>query len=229
MIRRIAAVAALLMAAAGPAGATTLTLDTGKAVTMAPGASGTFRFSATNDAGAITADFLGWAMGFQVRPSGVTSGSLTIGSLSQSPVNPMPVGDLEFNQPLLLTLANTGTINGSTQFWAMSAASLDTLGTIAGSTSVNLGDLGITASPSADGVWNVYAVQQADPFAKTYWNNAVPADVQFGNLPQSAGNSSVLIGTITVTAVPEPSTMSLAGFAVVAAGWVARRRSRRAN
>lgn len=223
------AIVLLLAVLAAQAVATTLTLDTAKALQLQQSGSGMFTFSATNDAGTITENFLGWTIGFQIRPSGVTTGSLTVGVLTASVVNPMPVGSLEFTQPSLFTFANSGTINGSTQFYSMSLNSTDTLGTLAGLTSYNLGNLGLTASANAEGTWNVYVVQQADPFAKTYWTDAAPADVQFGNLPQSGGNSSILVGTVTVAAVPEPSTLSLAGVALMALGRISRRWLRRSG
>jgi hypothetical protein len=214
------AVALCLLALVATASATTLTLDTGKSLTLLQGGSGLFTFSASNDAGDITNNFFGWNIGFQVLPSGVTSGSLNVEELFQPSVNPAVAGDLEFIQPdQVLLLANSASINGSTNFRSMSINSLDTLATLQGSTSYNLGNVSFSATLDAAGTWNVYAVQQADPFAKTFWTNGSLADVQFGNLPQSAGDSSVLIGTISVTAVPEPSSLLLAGSAIVAAGW----------
>lgn len=229
MIRRLSIAvlaAAMLTTFSSPSPASTLTLDTGKSVTLLQGTSGTFTFSATNDAGAITDDFLGWAIGFQVLPSGSTSGLITVGALSSPAVNPMPIGTVQLIQPGLFPLANSASLNGSPNFYAMGMTSEDTLGSLAEFTSYNLANVALSASGDAVGTWNVYAVQQAGAFIKTFWNNAATADVTFGNLPQS-GNSSILIGTVTVTAVPEPSTISLAGFALVAAGWAARRRSRR--
>lgn len=221
--RKFAYLLALVLFFGGvvPGSATTLTVDTGKSLELQPGGTGLFTFSATNDAGAISEDFLGWTMGFQVLPSGVTSGSLTVGELFNAATNPAVLGvEVEITQPnQIFVLANSGTINGSTGFRSMTINSLDTLATLQGSTSYNLGDLTFTASPDAAGTWNVYAVQQADPFAKTYWTDAALADGQFGNLPQSGGNSSVLVGTISVNAVPEPSSLMLAASAIVASGW----------
>lgn len=220
-----ATLAALVMA--GPAGATTISLDTGKSLSVSPGASGTFTFSATNDAGAITSDFLGWTMGIQLLPSGTTVGTMTIGALAQSLTNPMPTGVVDISQPALQTLALSGTINGLTEYYLIGMAATEVLGSLSGNTSYNLGDLTVNASANAQGTWNVYAVQQGGSFYKTYWTNSTLTDVDFGNLvrgPQGT-NNSILIGT--VTAVPEPSTIALLGMSMAIAGWYAWRTRRK--
>lgn len=230
MVRKLRHRAAWLIAAlvavmlVGPAVATTITLDTGKSATINQGATGTFSLSATNDAGAITDNFLGWTLGIQVLPaSGTNVGTMTPVSLTQPLSNPMPVGTLDVINPLLSTLALSATINGSTQYFLTAAATTDTLGTLAGSTTYNLGNLGITASANAAGTWNVYAVQQSGANYRSYWTDGSANDVQFGNLPNT-GNSSILIGT--VTAVPEPSTVVLLGMSLASAGWYAWRTRR---
>jgi hypothetical protein len=217
-----ATLAAVLMAGSGHA--TVLSLDTGKSVTIQQSGSATFTFSATNDAGAITDNFLGWTIGFQVVPLGTTAGSLTVGSLSQPLTNPMPAGSLDFTQPILATLANSGTINGLTQYYAMGVSSNDVLQTVNSLTSYNLGSVGFTASPTASGTWAVYAVQQSGALARSYWTDGVFSDSNFGNLPNT-GNLSVQIGTIT--AVPEPSTIALLGMSMASAGWYAWRTRRK--
>ena len=47
------------------------------------------------------------------------------------------------------------------------------------------------------------------------------------SLPASGPANSIVVGPVTVTAVPESSTISRAGFALVATGYAARRRIRR--
>jgi hypothetical protein len=218
----VVAVALCLLALVATASATTLTLDTGKSLTLFQGGSGLFTFSATNDAGDISEVYLGWNIGFQVLPSGVTGGSLIVGELFQPAINPAVAGELEFIQPdQVLLLSGSAVINGSDSFRSMSINSTDTLATLQGSTSYNLGSLSFSATPDAVGTWNVYAVQQGPGFEKTYSTlfNEGFSDAYFGNLLPSAGNSSVLIGTISVTAVPEPSSLVLAGSALMAAGW----------
>jgi hypothetical protein len=204
--------------------ATNLTLDVGKTATVQQGASGTFTFSATNDAGAIT-DFLGWTLGIQVQPAGTTSGTLSIGSLLVPTSNPILTGTLgsniDFTAPTPATLANSGTINGSTQFTFFGMSANDELRTVNASETYNLGSLTFNASPTASGTWNVYAVQQQGAIAwKSYWTNGDLTDAPFANpiwQPSPVGNTSVLIGTIT--AVPEPSSLALLAAAVASAGW----------
>jgi hypothetical protein len=204
--------------------ATNLTLDVGKTATVQQGSSGTFTFSATNDAGAIT-NFLGWTLGIQVQPAGTTSGTLSIGSLLLPTSNPILTGTLgsniDFTAPTLGTLTNSGTINGSTQFTFFGMSANDEARTVNSSASYNLGSVSFNASPNASGTWNVYAVQQQGAIAwKSYWTDDTLTDAPFANpiwQPAPSGNTSVLVGTIT--AVPEPSSLALLAAAVASAGW----------
>lgn len=205
--------------------ATTLTLDTGKSVSLSPGGFGSFTFTVTNDAGALTEDFLGWVIGVQILPVGGTIGSLTIGGLSQPGTNPLPAGAVELTQPTLSLLANSATINGSDQYYLTS--SVATIGgfvnTVDSNASYNLGVLSVTASVDALGTWNVYAVQQGGSFYKTYWTDGGLTDLDFGNFPRGANgsNTSLLLGSLSV--VPEPSGLALAGTALAGVAWAARR------
>lgn len=205
--------------------ATTLTLDTGKSLGLAPGGSGTFTFTTTNDAGAITENFLAWTIGIQVLPAGSPVGTLTIGALSQPGTNPLPAGEVDLTQPTLATLAGGATINGTSQYYLTNASATGFLNTVDSNGFYNLGALSLSASGDAQGTWNVYAVQQGGSFYKTYWTDAALDDVDFGNLPRgsSGSNTSLLIGTVTVSAVPEPVAFALAGTGVVCAIWGARR------
>jgi hypothetical protein len=215
---------------AGPAHAATITLGTSSSLTLQQGASGTFTFTAANDAGAIT-NFLGWTLGIQVLPAGTTSGSISIGSLLVPSANPILSGTLggniDFTAPTVGTLANSGTINGSTQFTFFGMSANDEFRTVNASTTYNLAALSFLASPTASGTWNVYAVQQQGPTAwKSYWTDENLTDTPFGNWPSSpVGNTAVLVGTIT--AVPEPSTIALLGMSVASAGWYAWRSRRK--
>jgi hypothetical protein len=215
-----------LSALIAPVSATTLTLDTGKSLQLQPGSSDNFTFSATNDEGAIT-NLLGWAIGFQVVPIGTPTGSLTVGLLTKPAVDPMPAGEVDFGQPALGILANSATENGSPNFWGIAAAALDDIQVVDSSTSYNLGSVNFTlsANATAGDSWGIYAVQQPSTFIKSYWSDDAFNPIGFGNwetLPNPVG--SVQIGTIS--AVPEPGSLVLAGSALAAAGWYGARKRR---
>ncbi len=222
---RAAVAAVVICLSAGPAQATTIYLDTSKLLNLSQGASGNMTFSFTNDDGDITSNFLAWTLGLQVLPSGSVSGNITLGTLSQSVFNPMPIGAFpDTIQPTLLTLAGGATINGSTRFYQIGMQTTVALGTLLSSTSYEMGTLGFTASAGALGTWNVYAVQQGGSSYQSFWTNGALTDTDFGNLPRGAGNSSLLLGTITV--VPEPGSLALAalGLGIVVCSAHARRR-----
>lgn len=197
----------LLLSVFPSAEATTLSLDTGKSLNLQPNASGNFTLSFTNSTGDITSNFLAWTMGIQVQPVGSVSGIVTPGTLAHSVENPMPIGAFpDIIQPTLLTLANSATINGSTNFYQIGMQTTVALGTVLSGTSYNMGTLSFTASSGAAGTWNVYAVQQGGVSYQTFWTNGSLNDIDFGNLPRSAGNSSLLLGTITVAPLNPPAT-----------------------
>jgi len=229
----------VLFGVTATATATTLSLDTGKSLNLEPGGSGVFTFSMTNDEGTLEESFVAWAMGLQVVPVGSVSGTMFFGSgpgaksvnaplgteftgaLAQPSTNPMPFGDVEVTDPFVAQLASGASINGSTTYTLLNITALEFLGTVNSLASYNLGSLTLSASPDAAGTWAVYAVQQGASFYKTHWTNADLEDIDFGNFPRglSGSNTSLQIGTISVTAVPEPSGLMLAGSAIVAAGW----------
>jgi hypothetical protein len=231
MCRRLcAALLAGLLIYLGPsAPAATLNLDTGKSLTLVQGASDTFTFSFTNTGGGLTEDFLGWILGIQVLPAGGNAGSLMLGTLSQAAINPMPAGSIDITQPTLSTLAGGASINGTAQFYQIGTTLTEPPGgTILSLESYNMGDLGITASGDALGTWNVYAVQQGGANYQSYWTDVTSiTDIDFANLPRIDGNSSRLIGTVTITAVPEPGTLGLLAAAALSAIVIHRRRARR--
>jgi hypothetical protein len=219
----------LVLFASLPAFATSIiNLGTGISETVAPGTSGSFTFTLSNVGTSATPDnFIGWVLGVQLVPRVGNTGSLTVGSLSGGATNPMPFGDLDITQPVLSTLGNSATINGSTQYYFMGINTLDSLGTVAVGQTYEMGSLGLTASGDASGIWDVYTVQQNSPLFKTYFFDGGATEQPFGNLPWvGGGNYSLKLGE--VAAVPEPSTLAMLGFAGLGAGGYAwRRRGRR--
>jgi hypothetical protein len=242
MFRRpltLAAIAIMSACMAVPATATTLTLVTGNTTSMLPGTSGSMTLSMANDAGNVT-NFNGWVLGVQFLPAAGTTGTVSLTGLlaptsnaavTNNPAAPVYDPDLELfdvnSDPLF--------INGSNLFTSLSITSAlsSNTQTIAGSSTVNLGIITFTASADAAGTWNIFAINpNADDGERSYWYTNGLNSNSYGNLLLPASGqpaASILLGTVTVQAVPEPSTISLAGFAVAAAGWTAFRRSRRSR
>lgn len=230
---RLACLALVVAFAATPASATTLSVDTGKSLTLQPGTSGTLTLSITNDAGAITNNFAGWVLGLQLVPAVSTTGSIGYGTLANAAVNPAiprSGSDIEASNESAAFPAGT-TINGLNSFQSLAIANLVDATTLLGSTSYNLGDLQITSSGDASGVWNVFAINlpSADG-TKSYWFDAAFGENNYGNIavPTTGNTTSVLLGTVTVTAVPEPGSLALAAFGAggVLAAMARRRRVR---
>lgn len=214
-----------LLAALGstPAEATTLSLDTGKAVSLAPGGSADFVLSFSNvDAGDVTADFFGWVLGLQVLPSAGAGGTVTIGTLAPASTNSIfaVVGVDDISQPDALTLAGGALLNGTSAFSGMSMLGSAPATAVSGA-SYNLGSLGLTAAANASGTWNVFAVQQASPNMQSYYFNGEISEVDFGNLLRTGGNSALLLGTVTV--VPEPAIPGAIVMLAATALWWRRR------
>jgi hypothetical protein len=223
----------------------TLSLDTGNSLELQPGGSGTFTFSATTGAEEID-DFVFWAIGFQVVPSGSVSGTLSIGvppgalpitspvgtefngALTNPLVNPIlnEVTGFDFAQPKVSTLSSSGVINGLTTYVGMAGTATDDIPLLSPTTTYGVGSVSFSASADAQGSWTVYAVQQQGGSLKTYWIDAFNQDRPFENIPfASGGNYAIPIGTISV--VPEPSGLVLAASAILAAAGFEWRRTRR--
>jgi hypothetical protein len=225
----VVAVGLLLFAALPAVAESVLNLTTGQQWSMDPDSTESIVFTMANDGTtAAPDDFIGWVLGLQFVPRSGTSGSLTVGSLSGGPNNPMPVGTLDITQPSLLPLGSGAVINGLTNYYFMAMSTLDTFGTVAVGQTYDMGSLQLTSSADALGTWDVYTVQQNSPLFKTYWFDGSVLEQPFGNLPWvGGGNQSLALGTVEV--VPEPSSLALLGLAGLGAGGYAwRRRGRKA-
>lgn len=237
----LAVAGGLVLLAALPAFATSiLDLKTDSSLSMQPGTSDAITFRMTNSGTTAAPDnFIGWVLGLQFIPRAGNTGTLTVGSLAQGVINPMPGpangvdgSTIQITQPAFSTLGSSASINGSPNYWFMGINSLSELGTVAVGQTYEMGKLSLTASANALGTWDVYTVQQNSPLFRSYWFDGSAVESQFGNIPWSVGgvgqgNYSLKLGEVAV--VPEPGTLAFLGMAGLGAGGYAlRRRSRKA-
>jgi hypothetical protein len=217
----------MMLASAG-----TLTLDTGISLQLSENGSGAFPFSVTSGATPLVDEFATWVVSFQVIPNGLVSGTLSIGSgAGAKPIDSpfptefqgltlaannsifTPATGSSFAQPSVQILASSGTINGLGTYIGMSADAVDDYPVIAANTSYGLGDLTFSVVGGTPGdSWTVYAIQQQGANLRSYWFDDLGNDRPYENIPfTSGGNYSIPLGTISV--VPEPSSLVLAGSA----------------
>lgn len=216
--------AAIAVVAATEASATTLNLDTGKAVSIAPGTTGSITFSVTNVDSVSEPDFIDWQLGVQIIPTGGNVGTISFGTLGPAASDQVPGGSLSITQPTDASLTNP--INGTRDYKRLYIETTDAPSTLLPGNSYNLGTLSLSASADAAGSWDVYAVQE-NSTKRSYWETQTVFQQSFGNLLTGGGDVALRIGTITV--VPEPSTAGMLVVALGAAGLVVRnRRSRKA-
>jgi len=223
----------------------TLSLDIGKNVELQPAGSGTFTFSATTGNEAPE-DFIAWSIAFQVVPSGSVTGSLSVGvppnalpitssvgtefsgSLTNPVVNPIlnDTSGADLSQPRMYLLGSSAVINSLTTYIGMGGTITEDYPTLSPTTSYGIASVGFSVSGGVPGdTWTVYAVQQqGSTLLKTYWIGD-NGDEPFQNIPfASGGNYAIAVGSISV--VPEPSTLLLAGPAIIAGGWYLSRKRR---
>ena len=201
-----------------PAPATPITIDTGKAVSMSPGANSVVLLSATNaNAGTSVTNFNGWTLGLQLLAQAGATGTVTMTGISNPAVNPaLTVPDTETFSNALLTTAT----NGTTAYKYVGISNVDaTTTTFALGQSLNLASLAVSSSSTASGVWNLYAVNQSP--SQSAWLDVTGLGTDYGNLPAING-TSLLLGTVSV--IPEPGPMLLAGLAGIAVCSVCGRR-----
>ena len=198
--------------------ATPISIDTGKSVSMSPGANSVVLLSATNaNAGTSVTNFNGWTLGLQLLAQAGATGTVTMTGISNPAVNPaLTVPDTETFSNALLTTAT----NGTTAYKYVGISNVDaTTTTFALGQSLNLASLAVSSSSTASGVWNLYAVNQSS--SQSAWLDDTGLGTDYGNLPAING-TSLLLGTVSV--IPEPGPMLLAGLAGIAVCSVCGRR-----
>ena len=204
--------------------ATPINLDTGISLDVDPGTTGTATLSAKNfNNGTPVTNWNAWTVALQLLPEPGATGTMTISSIL------LPLTDDSLSDPDAGTfdpngvLSGTGS-NGTTTYTAIGFANNSSADTNWSSgQAYNLADLTFTASGDAQGTWTLYAVNQASTV--TNWFDDLGNPTTFGNTPASAG-SSLVLGTIT--AVPEPGSLTLA-LAAGTVGLITLRRRRRAS
>jgi|688.fasta_scaffold150647_3 hypothetical protein len=204
--------------------ATPINIDTGKVLSMGAGANSSLVLSATNtNSGTSVTNFNGWTLGLQLLPQGGATGTVTMTGITNPATNQaltVPDTPTFFNSTL-----NTAT-NGTTAYKYVGISNVDnTTTTFALGQSLNLANLAVTSSAGAAGTWNLYAVNQSP--SQSAWLDVTGLGTDYGNLPATNG-TSVLVGTVTV--VPEPGSLLLAGLSGVAlCAAFGRRQSMRAS
>ena len=189
--------------------ATPINIDTGNLLSMSPGANSSLVLSATNaNAGSSVTTFNGWTLGLQLLPQGGATGTLTMTGISNPTTNSaLTVPD---TPTFINSTLNTAT-NGTTAYKYVGISNVDaTTTTFALGQSLNLMSLAMSSSAGAAGTWNLYAVNQSP--SQSAWLDVTGLGTDYGNVPATNG-TSLLVGTVTV--VPEPGSMVLAGLAGV--------------
>lgn len=228
-VRRLTAFVAL-GALCAPALATPINLNTDLALSVNPGSTGVWTLSATNqDNGSIANGWNAFAVAFQVVPDAGATGTVTLQSAVNPLVNPsIPSGSA--GQPFVGQGTFPQPINGTRDFTPVVLGYNGTsFTTWASGQTYNLATITFSASANASGTWRVYASNPEDNFVdlpQTTWNLPNANDVFFGNVPFVSGQTStVQLGTIS--AVPEPRALALAGSAAALVGGYSVCRSRR--
>jgi len=204
--------------------ATPINLDTGISLDVEPGTTGTATLSATNfNGGSTVTNWNAWTVALQLLPNPGATGTMTISGIS------LPATNGSLANPDAGTFDPSGVLfepaNGETAYTAIGFANNTNANTTwASGQQYNLAGISFTASGDASGSWTLYAVNQSDIdfFSTTNYFNSVATPFPFGNVPATNG-SSLTLGTIT--AVPEPASMTLA-LAAGTVGLVTLRRRR---
>jgi hypothetical protein len=167
----------------------------------------------------VPAEAFGWSLGLRVVPLGGATGTVTIDQASivyapdplfTDPFTALP--GVTPNQPA----AGDVTVFGSND---------DFDGVLVPGTPKGMVSIKFNASANARGNFGLQLVDSGG-LANTYWtnfNSAFDEPLHFNGTPIT-GLGGAQIGMIT--AIPEPSSLLLAGGVVGLAGWKARRRKR---
>lgn len=223
-IGRLLAVACLCAASSVPALASPINIDTGIAPVVSPGSTGTFTLSMTNESsGSAITTFNSWALIMQVIPQPGATGTATITGLISSVTNPALAapGEPLFDNAYTTNVPVNDTINA---YQVGIANDTNAVTTFALGQTYNAGDFTVSLSPDASGSWSIFVLN--DENNTTSWLTAGGAATAFGNSAVAGEGlyTSTQIGTIS--AVPEPSSLVLAGSAIVATCWYSWRSRR---
>jgi hypothetical protein len=154
----------------------------------------------------------GWQTSLRIMPDGFAMGTVAFSSVSEPSSNYVlgSVGD-----GVTFTLATDTTTNDQVRAFDFDGPS----GGVAGvshnvGANVNIGSVVFSASANAAGNFGLYAIDV--PSYRTQWSDltgGLPAQtVQFTNVPRDS--SPVRLGTISVTAIPEPGAWLFALVAI---------------
>jgi hypothetical protein len=206
----------------GPAAATPLNLVTGFSAAVAPGESTVLDIAVTNQAPGDVTNFNAFLLAFQLLPQPGATGSLTITGVAQPATSAM-LSDPE----VIFTPSGSvapETVNGSSEFVGAVLANNDPDAgdPLAAGDTANLVSLSVATTAGSGGTWTLYAITNAIPISAWQTTESID-DIAFGNLPFPASGSvsSLELGTVTVSTVPEPTAMlfaALLGLVVIGAG-----------
>jgi len=221
----VVVVLGLCLATMMPAVATPLNLNTGVSLTLDPAlsTSGTLTLAATNEnAGSAITNFNSWSVILQLIPGPGAIGSATLVGVADPSVNPS-LGPAStpptttsslFDDTYFLLSPVNGTVDAISVGIAndTNSSTTWTLGQ-----TYNLADFTVQLSAGAQGTWTLYAINDENNSGS--WMAPNGNLTPFGNLPTAAEGEYTVLAVGTITAVPEPSSLLLAGSAIVAAGW----------